>query len=83
MLVCDSDCNLCCVSCRKKQVAVFLLNVGADVSVQAKNGCTAFDMASLIGEFRERERERERERCMFVRGRESTYLFSVKSFCFS
>ncbi|XP_070198698.1 ankyrin repeat and SAM domain-containing protein 6-like isoform X1 [Littorina saxatilis] len=32
----------------KKQVAVFLLNVGADVSVQAKNGCTAFDMASLI-----------------------------------
>ena len=36
---------------RKKQVAVFLLNAGADVSLQAKNGCTAFDMASLIGEF--------------------------------
>ncbi|XP_076469828.1 ankyrin repeat and SAM domain-containing protein 6-like isoform X4 [Babylonia areolata] len=32
----------------KKQVAMFLLNAGADVSVQAKNGCTAFDMASLI-----------------------------------
>ena len=33
-------------------MAVFLLNVGADVSLQAKNGCTAFDMASLIGECR-------------------------------
>lgn len=33
----------------KKQVAMFLLNAGADVSIQAKNGCTAFDMASLIG----------------------------------
>ncbi|PVD20507.1 hypothetical protein C0Q70_18663 [Pomacea canaliculata] len=32
----------------KKQVAMFLLNAGADVSIQAKNGCTAFDMASLI-----------------------------------
>ena len=31
-------------------MAVFLLNAGADVSLQAKNGCTAFDMASLIGE---------------------------------
>ena len=28
---------------------MFLINIGADVSVQAKNGCTAFDMASLIG----------------------------------
>ena len=34
---------------RKKSVAMFLINIGADVSVQAKNGCTAFDMASLIG----------------------------------
>ncbi|WAR13333.1 ANKS6-like protein [Mya arenaria] len=32
----------------KKSVAIFLINVGADVSTQAKNGCTAFDMASLI-----------------------------------
>ena len=28
---------------------MFLINIGADVSTQAKNGCTAFDMASLIG----------------------------------
>ncbi|KAL4234976.1 Ankyrin repeat and SAM domain-containing protein 6 [Mactra antiquata] len=32
----------------KKAVAMFLINVGADVTTQAKNGCTAFDMASLI-----------------------------------
>lgn len=32
----------------KKSVAIFLINVGADVTMQAKNGCTAFDMASLI-----------------------------------
>ncbi|XP_041375795.1 ankyrin repeat and SAM domain-containing protein 6-like isoform X2 [Gigantopelta aegis] len=32
----------------KKTVAMFLLNNGADVNIQAKNGCTAFDMASLI-----------------------------------
>ncbi|XP_060596303.1 ankyrin repeat and SAM domain-containing protein 6-like, partial [Ruditapes philippinarum] len=32
----------------KKSVAIFLINVGADVTTQAKNGCTAFDMASLI-----------------------------------
>ncbi|KAL3858771.1 hypothetical protein ACJMK2_009024 [Sinanodonta woodiana] len=32
----------------KKAVAVFLINVGADVTIQARNGCTAFDMASLI-----------------------------------
>ncbi|RUS71201.1 hypothetical protein EGW08_021037 [Elysia chlorotica] len=32
----------------KKNVAMFLLSIGADVTLQAKNGCTAFDMASLI-----------------------------------
>ncbi|XP_052232816.1 ankyrin repeat and SAM domain-containing protein 6-like [Dreissena polymorpha] len=32
----------------KKSVAIFLINVCADVTIQAKNGCTAFDMASLI-----------------------------------
>lgn len=32
----------------KKNVAMFLLAIGADVTIQAKNGCTAFDMASLI-----------------------------------
>ncbi|XP_005095515.1 ankyrin repeat and SAM domain-containing protein 6 [Aplysia californica] len=32
----------------KKNVAMFLLSIGADVNIQAKNGCTAFDMASLI-----------------------------------
>ncbi|KAL5021336.1 hypothetical protein ScPMuIL_000491 [Solemya velum] len=32
----------------KKNVAMFLITIGADVSIQAKNGCTAFDMASLI-----------------------------------
>ncbi|XP_067651536.1 ankyrin repeat and SAM domain-containing protein 6-like [Haliotis asinina] len=32
----------------KKNVAMYLLNTGADVTIQAKNGCTAFDMASLI-----------------------------------
>ena len=36
---------------RKKNVAMFLINIGADVTVQAKNGCTAFDMASLIGNY--------------------------------
>lgn len=30
-------------------MAIFLINAGAEVSTQAKNGCTAFDMASLIG----------------------------------
>ena len=34
---------------RKKVVAKYLINAGADVQIQAKNGCTAFDMASLIG----------------------------------
>lgn len=32
----------------KKSVAMYLLDRGADVRIQAKNGCTAFDMASLI-----------------------------------
>lgn len=35
--------------CRKKQVAKFLINNGADVTLSAKNGITAFDMASFIG----------------------------------
>jgi len=34
---------------RKKQVAKFLIGSGADVSLEAKNGITAFDMASFIG----------------------------------
>lgn len=34
---------------RKKDVAVFLIEKGADVTIQAKNGCTAFDMALIIG----------------------------------
>ncbi|CAG2192383.1 ANKS6 [Mytilus edulis] len=32
----------------KKSIAMFLLDKGADVRIQANNGCTAFDMASLI-----------------------------------
>ncbi|XP_069113972.1 ankyrin repeat and SAM domain-containing protein 6-like [Argopecten irradians] len=32
----------------KKSVAVFLIEQGADVTIQAKNGCTAFDMALII-----------------------------------
>lgn len=38
-----------CIYSRKKNVAKFLINAGADVLIPAKNGCTAFDMASLIG----------------------------------
>ena len=30
-------------------MAKFLISAGADVLIPAKNGCTAFDMASLIG----------------------------------
>lgn len=30
-------------------MALYLIEKGADVTIQAKNGCTAFDMASLIG----------------------------------
>jgi len=33
----------------KKTVAKYLISVGADVTVIAKTGCTAFDMATLIG----------------------------------
>ena len=41
---------ICCViEYRKKQVAKFLINNGADVTLSAKNGITAFDMASFIG----------------------------------
>ena len=36
---------------RKKSVAKYLINAGADVLIPANNGCTAFDMASLIGNF--------------------------------
>ncbi|CAH1270061.1 ANKHD1 [Branchiostoma lanceolatum] len=32
----------------KKAVAKYLITAGADVNIQAMNGCTAFDMASLI-----------------------------------
>lgn len=32
----------------KRPVALYLIEKGADVTIQAKNGCTAFDMASLI-----------------------------------
>ncbi|XP_064641008.1 ankyrin repeat and SAM domain-containing protein 6-like isoform X2 [Lineus longissimus] len=32
----------------KKNVAKLLINAGANVTIPAKNGCTAFDMASLI-----------------------------------
>ena len=32
----------------KKVVAKYLLSVGADVLIPAKNGCTSFDLASLI-----------------------------------
>ncbi|ESO83073.1 hypothetical protein LOTGIDRAFT_236848 [Lottia gigantea] len=32
----------------KKNVAMYLLSKDADVNIHAKNGCTAFDMASLI-----------------------------------
>ncbi|KAK6185430.1 hypothetical protein SNE40_007668 [Patella caerulea] len=32
----------------KKEVAMLLLHNDANVNIQAKNGCTAFDMASLI-----------------------------------
>ena len=35
--------------CRRRPVALYLIEMGADVTIQAKNGCTAFDMASLIG----------------------------------
>ena len=35
----------------KKAVAKFLINAGANVLLPAKNGCTAFDLATLIGQF--------------------------------
>ena len=34
----------------KKAVAKYLINAGANVLIPAKNGCTAFDLATLIGE---------------------------------
>lgn len=43
--------HLIAVCFRKKTVAKYLISAGADVMIQAKNGCTAFDMASLIGPF--------------------------------
>ena len=36
----------------KKAVAKFLINAGANVLLPAKNGCTAFDLATLIGKAR-------------------------------
>ena len=35
----------------KKVVAKYLINAGANVLIPAKNGCTAFDLASLIGTY--------------------------------
>ena len=35
---------------RFKAVAKLLIKSGADVNIQGNNGCTAFDMASIIGE---------------------------------
>ena len=40
-----------CLFHRKKSVAKYLINAGAEVLIPANNGCTAFDMASLIGNF--------------------------------
>jgi len=34
----------------RKEVAVYLMHCGADVAIPAKSGCTAFDMASIIGD---------------------------------
>lgn len=33
----------------QKEVAVYLIRSGADVTISAKSGCTAFDMASVVG----------------------------------
>lgn len=35
---------------RHKAVAKLLIDAGANVNIQEKNGCTAFDMATVIGE---------------------------------
>lgn len=37
---------------RHKQVVKLLLENSADVNIQADDGCTAFDMASIIGKLR-------------------------------
>jgi len=34
----------------RKEIAVYLIHAGANVTVPAKSGCTAFDMASIIGD---------------------------------
>lgn len=34
----------------QKEVAVYLIHAGADVTIPAKSGCTAFDMASVISD---------------------------------
>ena len=39
-----------CLIIRHKQVVQLLLDNSADVNIQADDGCTAFDMASIIGE---------------------------------
>ena len=33
----------------KKAVAKFLINAGANILLRAKNECTAFDLAAMIG----------------------------------
>jgi hypothetical protein len=38
------------LDCSKKAIAKYLISAGADVTVVEKTGCTAFDMASLLGE---------------------------------
>ena len=35
---------------RFKEVAKLLIESGADVNIQANNGCRAFDIGSIIGE---------------------------------
>jgi len=34
----------------RKEVAIYLIHAGANVTIPAKSGCTAFDMASIIGD---------------------------------
>jgi hypothetical protein len=38
------------LDCSKKAIAKYLISAGADVTIVEKTGCTAFDMASLLGE---------------------------------
>lgn len=36
--------------CRNKEIVKFLLNQGADVTLRAKNGYTAFDLVMLLND---------------------------------